>query len=78
MPAAPVSISGGVVRALEDFDKVTEKRPKDLEAYRRWIYVYRAMKQNDKAIADLETILKLKPNDKDAQEQLKALQKKKK
>ncbi len=36
------------------------------------------MKQNDKAIADLETILKLKPDDKDAQEQVKALQKKKK
>ncbi|MBA3607714.1 MAG: tetratricopeptide repeat protein [Chthoniobacterales bacterium] len=64
--------------ALEDFDKVIEKRPKDVEAYRRRVYVYRAMKQNDKAIADLETILKLKPDDKDAQEQVKALQKKKK
>ncbi len=65
-------------KALEDFDKVIEKRPKDVEAYRRRVYVYRAMKQNDKAIADLETILKLKPDDKDAQEQVKALQKKKK
>ncbi len=34
------------------------------------------MKENDKAIADLHTILKLKPDDKDAKEQLKALQKK--
>ncbi|MBA3650390.1 MAG: tetratricopeptide repeat protein [Chthoniobacterales bacterium] len=65
-------------KALEDVDKVIEARPKDVEAYRRRVFVYRAMKQNDKAIADLQTILKLKPDDKDAQEQLKALQKKKK
>lgn len=53
-----------------------EARPKDVEAYRRRVFVYRAIKQNDKAIADLQTILKLKPDDKDAQEQLDALQKK--
>lgn len=53
-----------------------EARPKDIDAYRRRVYVYRAMKANDKAIADLQTILKLKPDDKDAKEQLKALQKK--
>lgn len=52
-----------------------EARPKDVEAYRRRVYVYRAMKQNEKAIADLKTILKLKPDDEDARTQLQALQK---
>ncbi len=64
-------------RALIDFTKVIEAKPKDIEAYRRRAYLYRLMGQNDKAAADLEKILTLKPNDADAKSRLEYVQNKK-
>ncbi|MEO7723679.1 MAG: tetratricopeptide repeat protein [Chthoniobacterales bacterium] len=65
-------------KAIADYDvAINTIAEVDIEGRTRRVYVDRALKQNDKATADLETILKLKPKDKDAAEQLKALQKKK-
>jgi len=48
--------------------------PKDVEAHRRRGYAYASKGDKEKAKADFQTVLKLKPSDDDATTRLKALE----
>ena len=60
--------------AISDYTKSIETDPKDPDGYRHRAQAYIMSGDNVKAAEDFKTILKMKPDDVDAQSRLKALE----
>jgi tetratricopeptide (TPR) repeat protein len=60
--------------AIEDFSRIIQASPKNADFYRYRADTYALMGENEKAVADMKRVVELKPQDKEAQRRLAALQ----
>jgi tetratricopeptide (TPR) repeat protein len=64
---------GDVVKAKEDLDKAISENRQEVKAYLIRSSIHERENRKEQAIADMETYVRLKPNDQDGQERLQKL-----